>query len=160
MASCIMAGQARLRHRPTPLPQYRDDAPLAAGPNRVRSLCERFLRRTESRAVLEAWLGSQAPPLTVCSMCSESDMPVYCVQELLRSLGAPPMDHRFSCELSAQKRRAWRVIWPSVGHLYRDVLQLSKPRVRNDITGTMEATRSGGLLYAGFPCTDASTLNP
>ena len=110
--------------------------------------------------MLEAWLGSQAPPLTVCSMCSGSDMPIYCVQELLRSLGAPPMDHRFSCELSAQKRRALRVIWPSVGHLYRDVLQLSKPRVRNDITGTMEATRSGRLLYAGFPCTDASTLNP
>ena len=168
----------RIKHvepvRPTVSDLFSDDIALPGEPSaRVKALAERFVRRLGWDVVLDmrAWFFltfGYGTTLNMATSCSGTDMIVDLMRELLLAVfdetGAKGQErvnlkHVYACEGSAAKRQYIRLQHGENVTIFNDVKDLTKGKALTHDHGLQKVDRHIHIKAAGFPCTDASTLN-
>lgn len=154
--------------KPHPLAHHATSGPLAAQPDFLTALFKRFLARLTDaeRADLCAWVTIELRGvINIGTVCSGTDAPVLVWLALRQALHEACgvtliVQHSFSCEKDERKQRFIRSVFPDVPRLYEDCCELGEAEAADVITGKRQAVPSVAALFGGFPCTDASSLNP
>ena len=138
---------------------------LPVGPKYLHHLFRRLIGRLEpqERLDLKAWASNQAE-WSMCTACSGTDAPVLVWQTLAEVLKADmgvkfAVHHLFSAEKHKGKQKFIAEMFPDLPVLVGNTSELRYPMVRNVLTGRPCKVPSAELIMAGFPCTDASTMN-
>lgn len=114
-------------------------------------------------AQLRSWVLSGAG-LRTASKCSGTDAPIMGMEAVCRQIstlvGASFRSaHQYSCEYNAEKRGFLMRMFPTTPMVFGDVRAMSE-RGFDFKTQAWQDIPQAELLYAGFPCTDVSSLNP
>ena len=165
---------------PDCVPAYigHDEPSLILGDGYSDSLAERLWARctdAQREFVVEYFAGTFGEPelLSYGTMCSGTECPTQCIRSLekvihraARAAGFPasrlrPMEARFGCELNVGKRAFIKKLFgPEMKHLYTNMCELSRLEVDCYICGIKVEVLAAALVLAGFPCIQASRLNP
>jgi len=70
------------------------------------------------------------------------------------------VQHAFSVELDSAKREFIKAVRPSLGTQFADVAEVASERAHNLATGSENDVADIHIGWSGFPCPDASPLNP
>ena len=71
----------------------------------------------------------------------------------------PFLEHSFSCESEPSKRKVIRKLFPTVKHLFRDVVDVANGRAYDEVSEDMMPSPGCDVLLAGPSCKDLSQLN-
>ena len=120
----------------------------------------------DQRLRLHFFLQSWTETLKFGTMCAGSEAPTLVLMELAQQLKSEigvrlALEHCFAAELDAEKRRFIASTFPEVRAIFSAVQDLQHDRALSYKTGKpvvrdIEAVK---LVFAGFPCTDVSSLN-
>lgn len=127
-------------------------------------------RNCLQRAVRQAFVGRWR----VATMCSGSEAPMVALDaayvaagSMFSSDGGIPtcVQHMFSAEADRSKQNFVRAVMGNdLQHLFADVRCLGESTaldvVKADTSGVQAEVPGADELFAGFPCTDVSSLNP
>ena len=150
---------------PSPSREHLRAPPLDGRRGRLDALAARFISRLGSEDITNLQRFIEADlrgVLSVCTHCSGTDSPLLALEALSAAIRnhcgtEMRMEHAYSCEKTASKRKFIRKVWPGA-LVFNDVADLRLGSARTDQGVTMNVPASD-VCVAGFPCTDASMLN-
>ena len=136
------------------------------GRNFLRDCWLKLMDRFEKSDVESLAAMFAAKPLTIATACSGTDSPVFSVSALvaaLRFLGhnVHDVDHIFSCERDASKRKWIQHMCKRVRIIFTDVTEIGN-RTAESMVGNkykQQHVPSVDLFMAGFSCKSVSGLN-
>jgi site-specific DNA-cytosine methylase len=141
---------------------------LPVGPQRLIALVTAFIiamHPAEKDAMKTYLMDECLEGIDGGTFCSGTDSPVLVWTALLSAIAVAlnivvPFRHRFSAEINEDKQSFLTSAFPSMENLYKDVMDL-KHKCAMEIR-FQELTEVPEINFGigGFPCTDASGLNP
>ena len=140
-------------------------APLCAGPEYTDDFSNAMLEELDNEVVHSMLAGlSESKVLRVNTMCAGSESPLLNLQSLQKVInirgGTVKFRHGFSSEFNEDKVKVIIKAFPQISKIFKDVTQLWQAYQTNLLTGQEEEVDDCDLNIAGFPCQDASRLNP
>jgi superfamily II DNA or RNA helicase len=94
---------------------------------------------------------SRGKQLRLFTMCSGSEIPAVVLQTLSSCLGFS-LQHVAACENDSRKQRWIRANFPSVGHLFRDLCDLSATEAFCVLADGRVAVPDADIVVCGFSC--------
>jgi superfamily II DNA or RNA helicase len=94
---------------------------------------------------------SRGKQLRLFTMCSGSEIPAVVLQTLSSCLGFS-LQHVAACENDSRKQRWIRANFPRVGHLFRDLCDLSAPEAFCVLADGRVAVPDADIVVCGFSC--------
>ena len=154
-------------YTPRPSAQNLDDRHLPADGSRMRLLFQQFIRRLSPRLRedLTLWAQQLPRPFRIGTVCSGTGVALLCwvgFQEALQvELGVSISIEKSSCcESDRHKQNFLRAMHPSSKVLFGEASLLRRDRAINLIDDCECEVPASHHVVGGFPCDDASTLNP
>ena len=154
-------------YSPRPSARNLDDMHLPADGSRMRLLFQRHLRRLapQLQEELTLWARQLPRPFRIGTFCSGTDVALLCwagFQEALEiELGVTiSVETSYCCESDRRKQTFLRALHPSSKVLFGDTSLLRQDRAINLIDGCEREVPASHHEVGGFPCDDASALNP
>ena len=140
-------------------------APLCAGPEYTDDFSNAMLEELDNEVVHSMLAGlSESKVLRVNTMCAGSESPLLNLQSLQKVInirgGTVKFRHGFSSEFNEDKVKVIIKAFPQISKIFKDVTQLWQAYQTNLLTGQEDEVDDCDLNIAGFPCQDASRLNP
>ena len=145
---------------------------IPPGPDRLVRLFHHFANCATAqeldglkRYLIFKWMPTESFTASLGTFCSGTDSPIlvmkafkkFCSQRLGIDID---FIHAFSSENTDAKQKYLLDLFPDMQALYPDVKTLGKKMAKNLKTGLDEEIKSVTAAFGGFPCQDASGLNP
>ena len=150
--------------------------PLPVGPRCIQRFCERLLRRLGSkeqkslimfiqRGIFQT--GCTHRVLTTSTICSGTDVSVLVATALAGACSSVlgetfHVRHMWSCEKSSEKQDFLKRAFSreELPVIFAEASALAFPRAKDKISGKIHMVAETDIGFAGFPCTDVSSINP
>ena len=130
----------------------------------MNDFCSALVARLKPNVAEQLRAFAHGQSFGIASVCSGTDSSTLAFQSVARALRhdllADCSCHTlFAAELSPEKRRFLKAVYPSLPKLFGDLTKLTQPQCKNFMTGRFDAAGGTDWLFGGFPCQDASSLS-